>query len=175
MSIRDEINHRIREGRLFHLPHAIPSAPTGRTMFVSQEIVPLAFGPWVGRTAHRFAQLRAHLDAFTENRLISVAVDPYDKANSAYLAPIDPISDGVWDIRSIDPSPAIRVLGCFAEIDVFVSLIWSYRKDLGGPGSKEWRDFRERAKASWRNLFPTYRPLIAGTPNEYISQNIHLV
>ena len=152
------------------------SAPVRRAIFVSEEVAAIVLGPWEdSRTALRFARLRAQLDAFTENGLISVALDPYDKAKSAFLALVDPVSDGVWDIRSVDPSPSIRVLGCFAETDVFISLVWSYRKCLGGPGSKEWRDFRERGKAAWRNLFPTYRALTTGNVNEYISQNIYLV
>src|SRR4051812_40363654 len=124
MSIRDEIKARISEGRLMHLPPLIPSAPADRTMFVSHDVAAAVLGPWHDRrTATRFAQLRAQLDAFTEGRLISVALNPYDKDKKAYLALVDPISDGVWDIRSIDPSPSIRVLGCFAETDIFVSLI----------------------------------------------------
>jgi hypothetical protein len=123
MSIRAEINHRIAEGRLFHLPCLIRSAPTVRTMLVGEEVHAVTVPPWDNTAAgQRFARLRGDLDAFTEGRLISIAEDPYTKPKSAYMARIDPISDEVWDIRSRDPSPAIRVMGAFAETDVFVAL-----------------------------------------------------
>ena len=176
MSIRDEIRARIDEGRLFHLPHSLPGASTARTLFVSEEVRRVVVGPWSHDTEGlRFGELRAHLDVFTEGSLISIALDPFKKPKAAYLAAIDPTADGVWDIRSLDPSPAIRVLGCFAETNVFVALVWDYRKNLGGPHSKEWRDLRERCKAEWRKLIPTYPPLIAENVDEYISENVHIV
>jgi hypothetical protein len=176
MSIRDEIKARVGEGRLFHLPHSLAGVPAGRTVFVSDEVARVAIGPWPNDTAGlRFSQLRAHLDVFTSGGMISVAPDPFTKPKSTYLAAIDPVSDGVWDIRSIDPSPAIRVLGSFAETDVFVALVWDYRSNLGGPGSKEWRDFREHSKSEWKKLFPTYPPLIAENINGYVSRNFIVV
>jgi hypothetical protein len=176
MSIRDEIKARLDEGRLFHLPHSLPGAATARSMFVSEEVAAIASGPWKRDTeGYRFALLRAQLDVFTEGGLISVAFDPFKKAKATYLAAIDPVADRVWDIRSIDPKPAIRILGCFSETDVFVALVWDYRKNLGGPDSKEWRDFRERCKAEWNKLFPTYLPLKSENVYECVSRNVHLV
>lgn len=69
-----------------------------------------------------------------------------------------PPADEVWDIRSRDPKPAMRVLGCFAETDVFVALVHGYRKNLGGPRSRQWRDLIESCKAEWRKLFPRTYP-----------------
>ena len=46
MSIRDEIKARVDEGRLLHLPHSLPGAPTARTLFVSEEVGNVVIGPW---------------------------------------------------------------------------------------------------------------------------------
>lgn len=176
MSIRDEIQSRVAEGRMFHLPHSIPSVERKRTLFVSQEVSQVVMPPWeTSVEGLRFSLLRAHLDVFTGGGLISVASNPFTKPKATYMARIDPPEDEVWDIRSIDPSPAIRVLGCFAETDLFIALTWAYRKDLGGPGSKEWRDFRERCKAMWRALFPAYQPLKGAAISDYVSESAHAV
>jgi len=129
-------------------------------MFVSDEIRELIFGPWESPEMEvRANRLRADLDMFTEGKVISVAKDPYNKKKSAYMAPLDPVGDKVWQVRSRDPKPGIRVFGHFVAQDVFIALTWDWRDHLGGPGSKEWRDERERCKAEWRKLFPTYQPL----------------
>ena len=38
-----------------------------------------------------------------------------------------PREDAFWDIRSRDPRPGLRVIGHFAETDVFVALVWRPR------------------------------------------------
>lgn len=171
MSIRNEINHRCGENRLFHLPHALPGQPMERTMFVSQEVYKAVSGPWKPSEAHRMSMLRADLDMFTEGKIISVAEDPYKKPKSTYMARVDPPGDQVWDIRSRDPKPGVRVLGCFGETDTFIALVWDYREPLNGPGSREWRDFIERCKAEWRKLFHPYQPHSGSTISDYVSQN----
>jgi hypothetical protein len=170
MSIRDEIASRVAEGRLRHLPHSILSVPQVRSLFVSEEVGRIVFQPWANDSEGlRFSLLRAQLDVFTAGGLISVAQDPFKKPKATYMARVDPPADEVWDIRSIDPKPAIRVLGCFSEMNLFIALVWEYRKPLGGLDSRQWRDFRERCKAEWRKLFPTYEPLSGKTSNDYAS------
>ncbi len=143
-----------------------------RSMFVGAEVYEIVTPPFPENTdGYRFGRLRADLDAFTEGRVISIAEDPYKKPNSTYLARTDPIEHEIWDIRSRDPKPAIRVLGAFSEPDMFVALVWAFRESLGGPRSREWRDLIERCKAEWRKLFPTYQPHKGDSPRDYVSQN----
>jgi len=176
MSIRDEIQSRVAEGRLFYLPHSLPSVQRLRTLFVSEEVSRVVLPPWdPNPEGLRFSQLRAQLDTFTAGGLISLAHDPFTKPKATYMARIDPPADEVWDIRSIDSRPAIRVLGCFAEADLFVALTWEFQKNLGGPNSKEWRDFRESCKTMWKTLFPSYLPFSGTTINDYVSENVHAV
>jgi len=123
----------------------------------------------------RFSRLRADIDHFTQGGRITICEGPYNKPKSTYLARTDPITDEVWDIRSRDPRPGIRVLGSFSECNTFVALVWSFREPLQGPGSREWRDFILRCKARWNQLFGTYQPLSGASVSDYVSTNYTLV
>ncbi len=175
MSIRDEISSRRAEGRLYCLLPALIGTPAVRTVFVSPEVNDVVFGPWNDKKFEgRAGGLRADLDMFTSGMVISVGQDPFKKRKNAYMSPLAPAIDQVWEIRSRDPKPGIRVFGQFSEKDVFVALTWGFRENLGGPGSHKWRDTRERCKAEWRKLFSTYSPHTGKSPHDYIS-NIILV
>ncbi len=157
------------------LEPALASSRSVRTMIVSAEIRKLFIGPWEDtRHEYRCGRLRADLDMFTEGRLISVAQAAYKKPKATYMTRLQPLADEVWEIRSRDPKPGIRVFGRFAEKDVFVALTWELREPLLGPGSREWRDAREACKAEWRKLFPAYPALARDDLHDYAS-NIILV
>lgn len=152
------------------LEQALPGSPALRTIFVSPDLNKLILGPWDNeRIEIRANRLRANFDMFISGMRISVGRLPYKKKKYAYMSPIDPPADGVWQIRSRDPKPGIRVFGSFSEKDVFVALNWDFREDLGGPESREWRDARERCKAEWRKLFHPYNPYTGDTPHDLIS------
>jgi hypothetical protein len=176
MSIRDEIRRRTEEipPRLFFLPPLIEGAAMERELFVSEEINRIAHPPWSETpSGRRFALMRAYLDAWTEGRLISIADDPYHKPKRTFMARIDPSPDEVFDIRVRTPKPGIRVLGCFGDRDLFVSLTQAGHEDL--VTDQDWRNEREACKAAWRRLFPTYKPFHGASLNEYLSSNFHVV
>jgi hypothetical protein len=79
------------------------------------------------------------------------------------MARLFPGVDEVWEIRSRDPKPGLRIFGRFAERNVFVALNWSDRTSLGPQGSREWATAIRTCKAEWRKLFATYEP-ISGMP-----------
>ena len=173
MSIQDEISVLVRQGRLIQLLPIIKSDRVKRFMFVSSALyerlqpeidIGNEFDP-------RFAHLRADLEKFILGGEINVAHDPFKKPTKTFLARTKPVEDEIWDIRSIDPNPAIRVLGCFSEQDVFVALEWEFRSELGGPHDKAWRDFIVRCGAHWRRLFGSYLPLCGEKTSDYISEN----
>lgn len=176
MSISAEITRRCEEDRLFPLPPLIPSLETKRAIFVSPEVNEAAYGPWEETTdGLRLSELRGHLDRFIIGGRISIAEDPYDKHKTAYLARLDPIRDEAWQIRILDPKPAIRVFGHFAQVDTFVALTWRWRRELEGPKSKAWRNEINRCKTEWRKLFPAYQPLKSEDIDEYVSENFYVV
>ncbi len=173
MSIRDEIKLLIADGRLHELTPIIESDSVSRHMFVSGEMYEKLQPEIDGKVAFdpRFARLRADLEKFITGGEITVAHQPYKKPKKTYLARTDPVSDCIWDIRSIDPSPGIRVLGMFAEKDTFIALEWDFRERLDGPRSKEWRNFIVRCGAHWRRLFGTHRPHDGGKTSDILSKN----
>jgi hypothetical protein len=184
MSIHDAINCWIKQGRLFVLTRALPSDPVERTMLISPEIKELVDGPWQDTSMERrCGRLRADLEAFIGGDIIPVCLNPFE-AKTAYFGRLHPASDGIFDIRSRDPSPALRVFGAFAETDTFVALTWSPRsrqvrwtikRPLGPRGSRAWRDAVVGCKTEWKRLFPTYPPVTGDRLHDYISQSVVLV
>lgn len=169
MSIRQEVIARAHERRILRLLPALPNRPVMRTMFISEEIDRLLFAqhPDLAMRA-RVGELRRDLDRFIEGSVISVPDWPY-KARMAYMSRLYRPSDEVWEIRSRDPQPSLRLFGRFAEPDVFIALTWSPRKRLGGPQSLEWKDAMRHCKVVWRQLFPSYNPHSGMRICDYIS------
>lgn len=175
MSIRHEIRDRVSERRLIELSPALTSSPFVRTMLISPAISDLVFGPWENpEHEYRCGRLRADLDMFIDGSVISVAQRPYKKPRRTYMSRLDKPHDEVWEIRSRDPKPGLRVFGRFAEKDVFIALTWAPRDWLGPPWSNEWESTKRHCAAEWRQLFPTYNPLAGGSFHDYVS-NIILV
>lgn len=160
MSIHDVIQHRIDEGRLCRLPMVVPWTPQIRTMFVTRPILDLLQGPWDDEiTETRAGILHADLETFVGGGLIS----------REYLKRLYPARDQCWEIRSVRDNPSIRVLGAFADKDVYIAINYARREDLGGWGDRRWRDFKEECKAHWRNLFQPYAPYPAGVIHDVVT------
>ncbi|WP_291052493.1 hypothetical protein [Hyphomonas sp.] len=173
MSIEQEIDHRISEGRLTLLEPLIASDPKVRKIFVGEEVREFVEGPWQNDShQERAMRLRADLDAFIRGAPISIAAHPYQKPNDSFLAPIDPISDSVYAIRN-RIKPSIRLVGCFAAKDIFVALVWAYRIDLG-QDKRTWRNLSKRCKAEWKSLFNTYQPLPGADRDQLASRIIRV-
>ncbi len=183
MSIHQDIADRISENRLFPLQPLMPPPPGSqlRTMFITEEIQSLLVGPWRSESwEERCGYLHADLDRFVQGGVLSVAERPMSGGRSSYLRQLYRWREEVWEIRSRDPQPGIRVLGRFAETDIFIATSWWHRADLGGPGERAWRDAIVECKTQWKHLFPAYEPKSSGVnvhdyPNDYISTNTLLV
>jgi hypothetical protein len=145
-------------------------------MYISPELLSLLEGPWADVAQEiRANKLRADLDYFIEGGNIAIGQDPYKKKRTAYMVRLDPAYDEVWQIRSRDPKPGIRVFGRFADRDVFVALTWSERTPLGGPGNLAWIEAINLCKSEWRKLFPAYQPISGSDYNDYLSGGFFLV
>lgn len=186
MSIRDEINGRVGEvpPRLYRLERSLKSDPESRSMFLSEELNTLLNGPWSHeQLRYRAGRLRADLEEFIKGAQIAVCMKPF-AAKSAYMGRLAPVEDGIWDLRSRDPSPSLRVVGLFAEPDLFIALRWAPRSrrvawtvkpPLGARDSREWRDMIVQCKTDWTNLFHAYQPVTGDNINAYISDSVHVV
>ena len=175
MSIQDEIQNRLQENRLFRLERALPSDPVGRDM------LKLVVGPWNSPDMQgRCGRLRADLESFIGGDTLTICLRPFE-AGVAYMRLLKPPSDGIFDIRSRDPNPALRVFGGFARRDVFVALTWaprskplswSSKQPLEGRNSREWRDAVLECKTAWKNLFGSYQPVTGDEIENYATSAV---
>lgn len=179
MSIRDEINHRVNEGRLSLLHPMLDSDPVRRHMYVSEEIrAVLNCLDDTPACRARALVLQAELERFVRGDRIAICLTPF-KAADADFGRLDKPSDEVWDFRAVR-SPALRIFGRFAEQDVFIALTcwprskaipWLNRPPLADRSSKAFRDAIADCKARWRALFHTYPPHHGVDHHDYVSDN----
>jgi hypothetical protein len=164
MSILDVIVARVGEGMLYPLfPRAAGASPK-RAMLIAEGLWNFIHesGPdqdWEDRKGF----LQADLEVFAEGQQIG----------PKYLFLLYPANEGVWEIRSTRPNPSIRVLGRFVEKDIFVATNFALRDELGGWGSRQWRDVKVMSRTVWVNLFHQYKPLITADVNRVVSGAIN--
>ena len=179
MSIHDGIRHRCDEGRLF--PFTLGDGAPRRWLFMSKDVHELFTGPWKNQEwRNRCTDLSVDFEQFVSGQVVSVATNPR-KAKRAYMSQLEKPYERVWDIRSRNPSPGIRILGRFAEQNVFVALSWYLRNRLGEYGSDEWNFAIGDSKTRWRQLFHPYdalgddRKISKDNIHDYISSKVQLV
>jgi hypothetical protein len=164
MSIVQVIEERVRERRLFLLePRAAGTSPK-RVLLIEERLWDFLNEPgpdddWEERKGF----LLADLEVFAAGEPIG----------PKYLFLLYRASEGVWEIRSVRPQPSIRILGRFAQRDVFVATNFALREELGEWQSREWRNVKITARTKWVNLFHTYQPLISTNVSDVVSGAIN--
>lgn len=149
MSIKDVALDQVAQGNLIPVRPRSRRAVIRRAMFVYAPLwEELGRDDADGISLERKANLRADLDVFVS----SETLDP------KYLFWLSPVRDLVWEIRSCRDDPSIRIVGLFADKDVFVATNFQRRDALGGWNSEEWKLAKRNALAHWRALFFTYLP-----------------
>jgi hypothetical protein len=152
MSIRDEINAHVEVRKLFGLGPAIKGEEIKRDLIVSAEVLSMtASENWSMHDAYRLSKARGDLDRYSAGRRISVMPYPKPWPATTYLKRLDPVTAELWEIRSCDPKPGIRVLGRFADKNLFVALCWDFHEFLKG---ETWDPLCDRCLDEWRKLFP---------------------
>lgn len=160
MSIGELIRERVHGRMLFPIkPKAAGTSPR-RAMFVSEALwafleTPHANPDW----DERIGLLQSDLEVFAEGMPI----------HPKYLFLLYHSREAVWEIRSVLPDPAIRVLGRFAQKDVFIATNFALREELGGWQSRAWRDVKVMARTIWINLFHTYPPIQTIDVNDVVT------
>jgi hypothetical protein len=163
MSIQGLIDDWISRGEVFCLLPWLPSIKTARLIYVSRTV-----RAFIDSGDDRAGYLHANLDSFIGGDLITASMTPR-KAGKAYMGLLHPTDDGIWDIRSRDPSPALRLLGGFARRDAFVGLVLYARKSLGAFGDRAWSVAITDCKAEWRRRFHPYSPVTGDDLHDYLS------
>jgi len=169
MSIRDVIKYRCNEQRLFPV-EAAPGDTVYRSLYISQEIKNLIETDWpTALERHRTVSLQLDLERFVSDQHITVARYVMHARPAALLAQLYPPAEEVWEIRSVDPVPSLRVFGRFAEKDVFVALRWQHRGILGKTDSSEWDFLMKFCQHDWRCLVHPYPPHSGSYPHDYVT------
>jgi hypothetical protein len=169
MSIRELWTKRVRDCELFKLGFMIPGGgPERRTVLLSPEMNKLVCGPWENSdTGARFARLRAELENILAGERLVVCWTPGKGRHNHQIGRLDPPEDNIFDIRSLDPSPGLRVIFHFAEKDVLFthscyprsrSVSWFDSMPLLDRRSKHWSRAIKDSKQNWSMLFPKYDP-----------------
>ncbi|SRR6266516_92564 len=163
MSIEGLIQDCLEARQLFPLLPWLPSVKPVRVIYISREVKDFIDSP-----EDRAGQLHADLDSFIGGHIITVSTIPH-KARNAYMGLLDPSKDGIWDIRSRDPSPSLRLLGGFSGKDEFVGLALHRRALMGAGNSKEWAIAITHCKSEWRKRFHAYKPLTGDSLHDCLS------
>lgn len=166
MSIYDGLLSWVNDGELFEFQPQMPGTLAMRRMFASKEVNALPWGE------DRYARLRADLDRFTQGDIIAVRFPP-SKSVEAYLALLEPADERIWEIRSTQPEPQLRVFGHFAQADTFIALKCGERKDF--ETEEDWKLTFKGCQTEWRRLLPAYEPVAGTNIHDYITRKYFLV
>lgn len=160
----------------------LPSDPQLRSVFLSKEVYGLVLGPYLTpRHRQRSGRLRADLESYVRGGNISICLTPR-KAKKSDFGILEPTSKCVWDYRSRDPRPGLRILGQFAGPDIFVALDWwprsvpvdwSDKEPLGDQDGKEherrWRTAINECCERWFEVLPNSVPQSGEKVERYVS------
>ncbi len=150
----------------------IPVRPGPHTRVVYLEDA--LYGEITLGTDHRIGGLWQDLDNFSLGELITVGYGP---EATCMMKNLDPRTDEVWEIRSKDPKPQIRIFGRFCAQDVFVATHATYRDHLGNPWESKfegnhWPQEILRCRQIWEQLCQGAAPHNGRSINDYISANV---
>jgi hypothetical protein len=144
--------------------------PRIRMLYVAGELVEeIQFN---GRNDYRMGQLHRDFDFFCQSRRITVGLG---REATCFMKPLEPVEDEVWELRSRDPEPQVRVFGRFALPDCFVATHAAFRDDLGDLSWSRWEGNNwpieiQRCKSKWAVLLPSQIPFSGGSIHAYITR-----
>jgi hypothetical protein len=179
MSIRELLKKRVQDGELVRLGFSMPGPPERRTVLMSPEISALISGPWKDVAMRdRCYRLRADLENVLAGFPLTYCDIPREAKDKHQISRLDPVEDNIFDIRSTDPAPGLRIIFHLAERDVLVlhtcsprsvHVSWLDRVPL--INEKLWRRAISESKTRWSILFPGCDPP-GGSIHEYLSNAI---
>lgn len=182
MSIGGDLQHALAGG-LKPLPMRLETDPQNRVMLLSKEIQELVLGPYLTK-AHevRAQKLWADLESFVRGENVSMSLTPM-KAKSAAFGLLKPVGAAIFDFRSRDPSPSLRILGHFHGVDRFVALTWWPKRVKVDWSKKEplvddplrWRLAMHECSKNWFELLPNSVPISGLKGEKYVSSKLFIV
>jgi len=172
MTILDEIKEHVIRKRLFEIAQrdlrSIGVTDYRRWIYVST-IINQEIHNRFDELVFRF--LTVQFQDFIMGRTVPVALSPDHK--KARWARLDPAGHEVWETRVRSVPPELRVLGRFADTNIFVALNlyegWELR------GRRKWDEAKARCRSDWEALFPNASPKQGRNASDYISTNFTLI
>ena len=176
MSIQRSIEDAIAGGRLLVFEPEFDSDELVRSLLLHPQLA-ADIREQVEEWGRHVGRLRGDLESFVKGQHISLSMTPFEH-RVAYMGLMDPIADGIWEIRSRDPKPGLRVFGKFPCADMFVALSWNPRsvrlgrkKPLGDRRSVEYQLALIETNERWNVALPGLAPLTGGNYRDYVSEN----
>ncbi len=176
MSTVRSIEDAIATGRLRELVLEFDSDEAVRSVLLHPRLAEDIAGR-VEAWGRRVGRLQGDLESFVKGEHVALSMTPFEHGN-AFLALMDPVTDGTWEIRSRDPDPGLRVFGRFPCADTFVALSWEPRSvrfggrnPLGKRDSPEYQFALIETHERWIAALPGVVPLTGGRCREYVSTN----
>jgi hypothetical protein len=121
--------------------------------------------------APTFRKFSAQLQSFIIGRTVPVALKHDHKI--AEWARLDPPGCEVWEARIRHVKPELRVLGRFADVDIFIALNLYEGGEL--KKKKDWDNAKARCQTDWAALFPHNPPVFGSVINDYVAANVTLI
>ena len=158
--------------RLFLWEPILPG-PHTRIVYVEKDLYEAIMQP-SAEDGFRIGALWRDLDHFSRGEQMTVG---YGSETTCRIKPLDPIADEVWELRSRDPEPQVRVFGRFCGPNELVATHAVFRDDLGDPSWSKWDGNRWpveilRCQRIWAQIFHSYPPHSGGDVHAYITSNV---
>ena len=153
-----------------------PSHRIVRALFLSGEVKTLMDGPWKSADgATRSARLQADFEVFVRGEPVAMCLVPRKHGNATFGRLAEP-EEEIWDFRSRQPLPVLRIFGRFAAPDTFIGFHWrprikpwNGRSGLGAYDSIDWKQAKDECKNQWELLFPDHTPIHGDDIHDYVT------
>ena len=145
---------------LFEVHTFDPAITPARRICVSEHVAALLRDEGNERAGY----LLDDLDRFLKGNIVTISMQPRD-AKTAFMGLLDPAANCKFDIRSRDPSPALRIIGAFRERDFFIGLVLRVRRIMNEP---DWVQAIDECDELWRLHFHD-SPLTGSNPSVFLT------
>ena len=184
MSTEEEIAEAVRSEALYKVRLEFPSDTVRRRMWLHRELraeLRVVYEEEGEEAQKRLASLEKDFESFVKEEHVLMGLKPFNHKNADFGL-LSPVSKGLWDLRSRDPGPGLRVFGAFIGVDAFVALSWAPRsigwggkRQLGNADSIEYQIALLEAEERWNAALPNSSPIVGKLAHEYVSRNFSVV
>jgi hypothetical protein len=140
-----------------------------RPIYMVPDLYGRIFGPSAEETK-RMGFLEVDLRRFINGDKLIVG---HEKEETCFLKPMTNCNE-VWEVRSRDPKPSLRIFGRFAAKDVFVATNMQHRKLLDHIRSRAFAVEIRKCITTWTRLFPYLEPHTGNSSHDYVSNAVDL-